>query len=90
MPSGAAMMQMSTPVIPQCLNPSFTSPRIGSTSGSSTVGRQRSQFLNGSRQSALSVEHGSNNGDDAKEHGEPAKTSGKQELYETIVALYCK
>ena len=26
----------------------------------------------------------------AKEHGEPAKTSGKQELYETIVALYCK
>jgi xylose isomerase len=26
----------------------------------------------------------------AKEHGEPAKTSGKQELYETIVSLYCK
>ena len=26
----------------------------------------------------------------AKEHGEPKQTSGKQELYETIVALYCK
>jgi xylose isomerase len=26
----------------------------------------------------------------AKEHGEPAKTSGKQERYESIVALYCK
>ena len=26
----------------------------------------------------------------AKEHGEPAKTSGKQELYETLVALYSK
>lgn len=26
----------------------------------------------------------------AKEHGEPAQISGKQELYETIVALYCK
>lgn len=26
----------------------------------------------------------------AKEHGEPAQTSGKQELYETIVALNCK
>ena len=28
--------------------------------------------------------------DYAKAHGEPAQTSGKQELYETIVALYCK
>ena len=26
----------------------------------------------------------------AKEHGEPTQISGKQELYETIVALYCK
>lgn len=26
----------------------------------------------------------------AKEHGEPAQISGKQELYETIVALNCK
>ena len=26
----------------------------------------------------------------AKEHGEPKQISGKQELYETIVALYCK
>ncbi|MGM9701091.1 MAG: xylose isomerase [Prevotella sp.] len=26
----------------------------------------------------------------AKENGEPAQISGKQELYETIVALYCK
>ena len=26
----------------------------------------------------------------AKENGEPKQTSGKQELYETIVALYCK
>ena len=26
----------------------------------------------------------------AKEHGEPKQTSGKQELYETLVALYCK
>ena len=26
----------------------------------------------------------------AKEHGEPKQTSGKQELYETIVNLYCK
>lgn len=28
--------------------------------------------------------------DYAKGNGEPAQTSGKQELYETIVALYCK
>jgi xylose isomerase len=28
--------------------------------------------------------------DYAKKHGEPKMTSGKQELYETIVALYCK
>ena len=26
----------------------------------------------------------------AKEHGEPAQKSGKQELYETILNLYCK
>ena len=26
----------------------------------------------------------------AKENGEPKQTSGKQELYETIVALYAK
>ena len=26
----------------------------------------------------------------AKEKGEPRQISGKQELYETIVALYCK
>ena len=26
----------------------------------------------------------------SKEHGEPAQISGKQELYETIVALNCK
>ena len=26
----------------------------------------------------------------AKNHGEPAQISGKQELYETIVNLYCK
>ena len=26
----------------------------------------------------------------AKANGEPKQTSGKQELYETIVALYCK
>jgi len=26
----------------------------------------------------------------AKGHGEPKQTSGKQELYETIVALYSK
>ena len=26
----------------------------------------------------------------AKEHGEPAQISGKQELYETVVALNCK
>ena len=25
----------------------------------------------------------------AKEHGEPAQTSGKQELYEAIVNMYC-
>ena len=28
--------------------------------------------------------------DYAKQHGEPKMTSGKQELYETIIALYCK
>ena len=26
----------------------------------------------------------------ARTHGEPKRTSGKQELYETLVALYCK
>ena len=26
----------------------------------------------------------------AKQNGEPKQTSGQQELYETIVALYCK
>lgn len=28
--------------------------------------------------------------DYAKQHGEPKMTSGKQEIYETIIALYCK
>ena len=28
--------------------------------------------------------------DYAKKHGEPKQTSGKQELYETILNLYCK